>query len=164
MDRRRLATGLHVNLIQQSLRTKRARRHARTRRHTQTRTLRHRHTHIYIYIYITYWHEPVASWPHGHKPSIPPYPQLMISNHPLYNLFPQIMVNILPSHSWPTYWALPLWFSYKQFPCPSPPTNSSLTPLHSPLILLSPVFLHSSAHFTYCAIDVLHSSAFLSTN
>ena len=30
------------------------------------------------------------------------------------------MVNIvLTSHSRPTYWALPLWFSYKQFPCPS---------------------------------------------
>ena len=26
------------------------------------------------------------------------------------------MVNIiLPRHSWPTYWVLPLWFSYKQF-------------------------------------------------
>ena len=33
---------------------------------------------------------------------------------------PQIMVNIiLPPHSWPTYWALPFWFSYKQFPCHS---------------------------------------------
>ena len=26
------------------------------------------------------------------------------------------MVNIiLPPHSWPTYWALPLWFSYKEY-------------------------------------------------